>query len=164
MISIVSSVTSNNVIGLNNNLVVHDSFDLFIFKQITQDKPVIMGRKTQESLPKGYLPNRTNIVVSSTKTDIPNCKVAPSLQEALNLVDTTNQDVFIIGGYSLFKEALDNKLVDRIYLTKFFLSKEGDTFFPTIPTKYSLVSNYDFYRPINGEYVLVNLETYKLDK
>ena len=63
MIALISSVTSNNIIGLNNDLVIHDPFDLFLFKQITQNKPVIMGRKTQESLPKGYLPNRTNIVV-----------------------------------------------------------------------------------------------------
>ena len=67
-----------------------------------------------------------------------------------------------MGGYSLFKEALDHELVDRIYLTRFFVEREGDTFFPTIPTKYSLVSNYDYYRPISDRYILVNLEIYKL--
>ena len=82
MISIIVAVAANGVIGDNNSLLWHISEDLRNFKRITSGHPVIMGRKTFESLGRP-LPNRTNVVVSRTATAIDGCRVAASLDEAI---------------------------------------------------------------------------------
>ena len=87
-----------------------------------------MGRKTFHSLPKGALPNRRNIVLSRTETDFPNCDVYSSLEEALNHIGAEEQ-AFIIGGASLYKEAL--AIADRLYLTEIAATPpQADVFFP----------------------------------
>ena len=87
-INIIAAVAANRAIGYQNDMVYFISEDLKRFKQLTTGHTVIMGRKTFNSLPKGALPNRRNIVLSRTETDFPNCDVYSSLEEALKHIGT----------------------------------------------------------------------------
>lgn len=126
MISIIVAVAANGVIGDNNSLLWHISEDLRNFKRITSGHPVVMGRKTFESLGRP-LPNRTNVVVSRTVTEIEGCRVAASLDAAIAMFPE-DEEVFIIGGAQIYAQALDS--ADKIYLTRVEHDYEGDTSFP----------------------------------
>lgn len=126
MISIIVAVAANGVIGDNNSLLWHISEDLRNFKRITSGHPVVMGRKTFESLGRP-LPNRTNVVVSRTVTEIEGCRVAASLDEAIAMFPE-DEEVFIIGGAQIYAQALD--AADKLYLTRVEHDYEGDTSFP----------------------------------
>lgn len=126
MISIIVAVAENGVIGDKNALLWHISEDLKYFKSVTSGHPVIMGRKTYESLGRP-LPNRTNVVVTRQAVEIPGCTVAHSLEEAVALF-AADEEVFIIGGAQVYAQALP--LADRFYLTRVFHAYEGDTRFP----------------------------------
>lgn len=126
MISIIVAVAENGVIGDQNTLLWHISEDLKHFKALTTGHPVVMGRKTYESLGRP-LPNRTNVVVSRQQIEIPGCTVVHSLEEALVLFPA-DEEVFVIGGAQIYEQALP--LADRFYLTRVFRSYEGDTRFP----------------------------------
>ncbi len=114
MISIIVAVASNGVIGDKNTLLWHIREDLQHFKALTTGHPVVMGRKTYESLGRP-LPNRRNIVVSRQEIAIAGCEVVHSLTEALALF-AAEEEVFIIGGAQIYAEALP--LADRFYLTR----------------------------------------------
>jgi len=87
-----------------------------------------MGRNTFESLPKGALPNRRNIVISRTQTDFPGCDCYKSLEEAISNC-SDSEDVYIIGGASVYEQAI--KIADRLCLTEINDTPEdADTFFP----------------------------------
>ena len=127
-LNIIAAVAANRAIGYRNDVVYFIREDLKRFKQLTTGHVVIMGRKTFHSLPKGALPNRRNIVLSRTETDFPNCDVYSSLEEALNHIGAEEQ-AFIIGGASLYKEAL--AIADRLYLTEIAATPpQADVFFP----------------------------------
>lgn len=97
-IALIVALDGQNGIGRKGDLLCHLPDDLKHFKQITTGHVVIMGRKTYASLPKGALPNRTNIVITSqAREDFPGCKVARSVEEALSLC-SGQEKVFIIGG------------------------------------------------------------------
>lgn len=140
IVSIIVAVDENNAIGKDNNLLCHLPNDLKHFKAVTEGYPVIMGRKTFESLPKGALPNRRNIVITHNKDlHFEKCEMAESLEKAIELCKDESQ-LFIIGGGTIYKEAMD--VADRIYLTRIHHSFEGaDTFFPYInPNEWKEVS------------------------
>lgn len=127
------------VIGQNGGIPWQIAQDLKWFKRNTLDQTVVMGRKTWDSLPLKPLPNRRNIVVSKSWTDsmsYPNIyvDVYPSLSTVLDEFTkgllTENKDIWIIGGGSLYKEALEKDIVDAMYLTYIDQEIEGDTFFP----------------------------------
>ena len=126
MISIIVAVARNGVIGGGNTLLWHISEDLKRFKALTTGHPVVMGRKTFESLGRP-LPNRTNVVVTRQHIEIPVCTVAGSLEEALALFPA-QEEVFVTGGGQIYAQALP--LADRIYLTTVMRDYEGDTRFP----------------------------------
>lgn len=126
MISIIVAVARNGVIGGGNTLLWHISEDLKRFKALTTGHPVVMGRKTFESLGRP-LPNRTNVVVTRQHIEIPGCTVAGSLEEALALFPA-QEEVFVTGGGQIYAQALP--LADRIYLTTVMRDYEGDTRFP----------------------------------
>ena len=126
MTSIIVAVAQNGVIGDRNALLWHISEDLKHFKALTSGHPVVMGRKTYESLGRP-LPNRTNVVISRQELEIPGCRVVHSLDEALALFPE-EEEVFIIGGAQIYAEALPR--ADRFYLTRVFHDYEGDTHFP----------------------------------
>ena len=127
MVSIIVSVAKNGVIGDKNSLLWHISEDLRFLKRTTSGHPVIMGRKTYESLGRP-LPNRTNVVISRTTTAIEGCTVARSLEEAVAMFPH-DEEIFIIGGAQIYALALD--IADRIYITRVEHEYEGDTSFPT---------------------------------
>lgn len=126
MISIIVAVAENGVIGDQNALLWHISEDLRRFKTLTTGHPVVMGRKTFESLGRP-LPNRTNVVISRQELAIAGCEVVHSLDEALALFPA-DEEVFIIGGAQIYAEALP--IADRFYLTRVGHAYEGDTRFP----------------------------------
>ena len=122
-------------IGSNNTIPWHNSSDLKWFKETTTGHPVIMGRKTFEAIG-NPLPERTNVVVSRSKDlwqDKVGIRVCDSLESAIAFAKTIDNEIFIIGGASIYKYALDNNLVDKLYVD--FLSeevKDADSFFPDL--------------------------------
>lgn len=127
-LSLIVAMTKNRVIGLDNQMPWHLPVDLAWFKQNTLGKPVIMGRKTFESIGKP-LPKRRNIVLSRTAVAIDGVEIVTSLEQALALVKDETE-VMIIGGGQLFAEMIVR--ADRLYLTEIDTILEGDTYFPVI--------------------------------
>lgn len=127
-INIIAAVARNRAIGYNGDMVYFIKEDLRRFRQLTTGHTVIMGRRTFHSLPKGALPNRRNIVLSRTETNFPGCNVYTSLSEALKYI-ADNEEAFIIGGASLYKEGL--AVANRLYLTEIdAVPPHADVFFP----------------------------------
>ena len=129
-ISIIVAIAENFAIGKNNDLLFHLPNDLKRFKQITLGKPVIMGRNTLLSLPKGPLKNRRNIVIS----DIPNdhfegCEMTTSIEGAIELVKN-EEESFIIGGGMIYRQFYP--LAGKLYLTLVHQPFDADIFFPEI--------------------------------
>lgn len=130
MIHLVVAKSDNNVIGQDNQLIWHLPNDWKHFKEITTGHPIIMGRKTFESIGRA-LPNRTNIIITRNKNySIENTKVAHSLNEAIEIAKKIDEDIFIIGGGKIYEQALD--LVDILEVTEVHENFEGDTYFPEI--------------------------------
>ena len=130
MLSIIVAVNKNLGIGFENKLLYWLPNDLKRFKALTTGHPIIMGRKTFESLPKGALPNRRNIVLTHQDLHFEGAETFHTLEEALATCDA-NDEAFCIGGASLYKEAM--KLADRLYITEIDdAEKEADVFFPAI--------------------------------
>lgn len=126
-ISIVAAMSENHVIGKNNTLPWYLPADLRHFKEITLGKPVIMGRKTYDSIGKP-LPLRPNIIVShNSNLVIPGCTVVHSLNSALTAANNSDE-VMIIGGAKIYAAGL--ALATHLYLTIIHHYFEGDTFFP----------------------------------
>lgn len=130
MLTIIVAASENNVIGKDNDLLWHLPIDFKRFKQLTTGHPIIMGRKTFDSLP-GILPKRPHIIISR-KNDlfIEKCTVVGSLENAVAVAYKNDTQPFIIGGGEIYKEAL--KIADKIEITRVHTTIEGDTFFPKI--------------------------------
>lgn len=127
-ISIIAAVARNRAIGQGNKLIYWLPDDLKRFKSLTTGHTIIMGRKTFGSLPKGALPNRRNIVLTRKGGTFAGCEAYSSLQEALHHC-AADEEVFIIGGASVYAEALP--LADRLCLTEVDnVPDEADAFFP----------------------------------
>jgi len=129
--SLIVAVSDNNVIGKNNTLPWHLPADLAYFKKTTSGKPVIMGRLTYESIGRP-LPNRLNIVISTTNPSLPEgVLVFSSIQEAMSHLNTINtEEAFIIGGNRLFADAVNH--IDNMYITRVHATVDGDVFFPEV--------------------------------
>lgn len=128
-ISIICALAlKNRAIGKDNKLLWDLPADLIRFKEITSGHPVVMGQKTYESIGRP-LPNRTNIIVTLDKEfKADNCKVFYSIPDAIEFAKTIDDEIFIIGGGSIYKQTID--LADRLYLTLVEGDFEADTFFP----------------------------------
>ena len=143
MISIIVAIAENLALGKNTDLLWHIPADLKRFKQITSGHPVIMGKRTWESLPRRPLPNRRNIVI----TDIPGeqiegCEAVYSIGEAIAKCNADEEN-FIIGGASVYRQFLPH--ANRLYLTFVKKSFEADVFFPEIDfSQWKLISKEDF--------------------
>jgi dihydrofolate reductase len=137
LISIIVAMAKNNVIGKNNDMPWgYLPEDLKYFKQITLNKNIIMGRKTFESIGKP-LPNRLNIIISKTMSkktnNDKNVIIVSSLKEALSLnKNNKEEEIFIIGGGQIYKEAIENNIIDNFYISFIEAEFKGDTFFPSI--------------------------------
>jgi dihydrofolate reductase len=129
-ISIIVAIAENFAIGKSNDLLFHLPNDLKRFKQITMGKPVIMGRNTLLSLPKGPLKNRRNIVISDIPDDyFEGCEMTSSIVAAIDLVKNEDES-FIIGGGMIYRQFYP--LAEKLYLTLVHKPYEADTFFPEI--------------------------------
>lgn len=128
-ISAIVAMSENQVIGKNNKLPWHLPADLKHFKKITMGHPILMGRKTYESI--GHpLPGRCNVVITRDAEFIaPGCVTANSIETALSSAGYSNE-IFVIGGSALLEQMLPR--VERLYLTKIHHHFEGDVFFPEI--------------------------------
>lgn len=139
IISIIVAMASNRVIGRDNRLPWHLPADLKHFKAVTMGKPMVMGRRTWESLP-GLLPGRRHIVITRNEHySAEGAELAHSLEQALAVAGEV-EEVMIVGGAKLYAQALP--LADRLYLTLVDIEVEGDAFFPPIDeTDWKEVSN-----------------------
>jgi dihydrofolate reductase len=133
-ISIIVAIDQRRAIGYKNQLLFHLPADMKRFKELTTGNTIIMGRHTFESLPKGALPNRRNIILSTQgETQYDGAECYQSLEEALNHCNETDK-VFVIGGASVYRQAINiaNELdVTEIHST----ALNADTFFPEINHK-----------------------------
>lgn len=131
-IAFVVAVARNGVIGAKGDLPWRISSDLKRFKQITMGKPVVMGRKTWESLPKRPLAGRLNIVITRDRNyEAPGAVVVASVAAALTAArQTTPEEICVIGGSEIFRQFLP--IADRLYLTEVDLTPEGDAVFPPL--------------------------------
>jgi len=133
MISLIAALASNRTIGKDNELLWHLPEDMRHFRETTRGKPVIMGRKTWESLPESFrpLPGRHNIVVSRDPAyQASGATLASSLADAVAQAADADE-VFVIGGAQLYRQALP--LASRLYLTEIEQDFDGDVFFPEVP-------------------------------
>lgn len=127
-INIIAAVARNRAIGKENKLIYWLPNDLKRFKMLTTGHTIIMGRKTFESLPKGALPNRRNIVLSRKERNYAGCECFGSVEEALSHC-REDEEVFVIGGDSIYKQTLP--LADRLFLTEVNdTPADADSFFP----------------------------------
>lgn len=130
---IIAAVSLNNVIGKDGNIPWHSKEDFKHFKNTTMGYPLIMGRKTFESLGKP-LPGREHLVVtrnSNYKTEFEKVKIFSSLDEAISFTEKLNTEkIFIIGGGEIYKAAI--KYADILIISRMKINVEGDTYFPPI--------------------------------
>lgn len=167
-LSLIVATAKNNAIGRNNELPWHLPQDLKYFKSVTLGKPVIMGRKTFESIGKP-LPGRTNIVVTRQKNwSVAGVLVAKSVEEALEIAQqfrgeqsSLAEEVMVIGGAEIYRHALP--IADRVYLTKIDIDVEGaDAFFPELPPEqWALVSELAGEEGANFKHAFLTFEKQK---
>ncbi|MDJ1470153.1 dihydrofolate reductase [Cytophagaceae bacterium DM2B3-1] len=133
-ISIIAAFTENRVLGKDNQLIWHLPEDLKNFKRLTSGHPIIMGRKTFESLGRP-LPNRTNIIITRNPDyQATGCMIVSSLEEAIQkATNIDREEVFVIGGGEIYTQALP--LADTMYLTHVHTTLEGDTLFPVFSSQ-----------------------------
>ena len=129
-ITLIAAIGKNNELGKDNNLLWRIKEDLKFFKENTIGKTILMGSKTFYSLP-GLLPNRKHVVL--TKQDLkidPSVVILRSVEEALQYIESLNEEVMIIGGGQIYKEFIDYS--NKLLITEIDDEKEADTFFPLI--------------------------------
>lgn len=126
MISIIAAIGKNNELGKDNNLIWHLPNDLKFFKEMTFGKTILMGRKTFNSLPK-LLPGRTHIVLSTSNLNIEGIIQFTNIEDALDYIKDIDE-VFIIGGASIYKEFLP--YTNKLYLTEIDATSDADVYFP----------------------------------
>ena len=131
--NIIAAMDFNHGIGFQGSLPWDFKGDLKFFRTMTKTYPLIMGRKTWESLPVKPLPNRENIVISRSNE-------MNSFQKALDYCWNKNQNPFVIGGSSLYEEAIKHPSLDGLFLTLIHGSYDCDVFFPQIPKNIKVVA------------------------
>ena len=153
IISLIVAASANNAIGKGNELPWHLPNDMKFFKNTTWGLPVIMGRKTFESMGNKALAGRVNVVItrqSGWKSD--GVVVANSVDDAMFVVKETDcNEVFFIGGGEIFKEVMPK--ATRIYMTRVHTTLDGDAFFPDIDqNKWRLTSKRDCFADVKHAY------------
>ena len=140
LISLIASVSKNNVIGKGGKLPWHIPEDLNWFKEKTIGHFVLMGRKTFESIGNPLSGRKTIIITKNKNYTPPGIYVFNSINEAINFADKNNEtELFIAGGEEIYRQTIE--ISDRIYLTRIHRNYEGDSFFPEFDAdKYRVVS------------------------
>jgi dihydrofolate reductase len=154
MISIVVAIDSKRGIGKNNDLLFHIPEDFKRMHQIISGHPLVMGRRTFESIGR-VIPNNTSIIITRGDYELPDfvktleekakCMVVHSLEEGIEKAKTAagSDHIVVFGGGQIFKEALEKNLVDRLYLTIVEGDFSADTFFPDYPQFKKILSEED---------------------
>lgn len=157
-ISLVVAYDNNRAIGRNNQLLWHLPNDLKHFKKITMGKPIIMGRKTFESIGRP-LPGRDNLVISSntkwlTKEQLntDNLRVFSSIAEVCDYIENSNySEIMIIGGGEIYRQFLSR--ANKIYLTVVDAEfQDADVFFPQLDDSWHIVSSEQFFKDAKHQY------------
>ena len=163
IISHLVALSNNYVIGVNNDLPWKLKKDLQHFSAYTQNKAIVMGRKTFESIGRP-LPNRKNIIISSTLSSTNEIQIVNSLELAIaeatdwNKENNLFEEVVLIGGGYIFKESIN--LVNKLVLTRVNCDIDGDVFYPSIDfTEWSMISIESFKKDEENEYDFL-VETY----
>ena len=159
-LSIIVARDLNNAIGKDNKLLYNIKEDMKRFKELTTGHKVIMGRKTQESLPKKYLPNRINMILTRTNsgTEIGlnyKIKYINDIEEIISNYLSSDEEVFIIGGDSIYKQFLP--YADKIYLTKIYDVKLADSYFKFNKDDFEIVSEIKQETEKGLKYSFINL-------
>ena len=157
MVSIIVAIAENGIIGDKNALLWNIKEDMRRFRTTTTGHPVIMGRKTFESIGRP-LPKRTNVVITRGDNTFEGCEVAHSLEEAVAMFPK-EEEVFIIGGAQIYAQALS--IADRLYLTIVHRDYEGDTAFPKFDmAEWREISRKEFERgeEYDGAFTFIDLE------
>lgn len=154
-ISIIAAIDENNALGKDNKLLWHIPEDLKRFKDLTSGHPIIMGRRTFESIGK-VLSGRLNIVVTRSSVFVAEgAMIRHSLEEALELAKNSGQDeIFIIGGAQIYRQALP--LTDKLYLTLVPGKHDADAYFPEYP-EFKTVVRHETVETEYGEIEFVDL-------
>lgn len=143
-ISLVVAASDNNVIGKDNQLLWHLPKDMKFFKDTTWAMPIVMGRKTFESIGSKPLPGRRNIILTKQPSiHIPDVLLAASIDEAIQIAESENYaEIFIIGGGQIYAAAM--ALANTIYMTRVHTTIEGDTYFPILDAAWKLAYSIPF--------------------
>lgn len=143
MITLIAAISTNNALGKDNDLIWRLPADLKRFKKVTSRHHILMGRNTFESIGKP-LPNRTSVIITRNNNyKKEGCLIANSIEEAIAC--TEGKDAFIIGGAQVYKQALENNLIDQLDITRVHKEFEADVFFPEIDTTvWKEISREDF--------------------
>ncbi len=151
-ISLVVAAATNNVIGQGNKLLWCLPNDMKYFKNVTWGMPVIMGRKTFDSLGKALSGRKNIIITRQPEWKAENTVVVSSLEEAISVAKKADaREIMIIGGGEIFKMVFEK--ADRIYITRIKANPEGDTYFPVIDAaEWRLVSHDDHLADENNEF------------
>ncbi len=131
MITIIAAIGKNNELGKDNDLIWHLPADLKRFKKVTSGHYIIMGRNTFESIGKP-LPNRTTVIITRNNDYFKDgCLISNSIEDALELAEN-EENAFLIGGAQIYKQAIENNLVDKLDITIVHHEFEADVYFPKI--------------------------------
>jgi len=133
--ALIVAMGKHREIGKDNNLLWHLPKDMKFFKDTTNGHPVVMGRKNWESIPDKYrpLPGRQNIVVSrNTDYTVEDASLITDIGDIKNTIDSEYSTCFIIGGAQIYQLALENNIIDEMYITQVHETFEADTFFPFV--------------------------------
>lgn len=152
LISLIAAVDLNNGLGSNNQLLCHLPADLKYFKEKTMAKPIIMGRKTYQSIGRP-LPGRRNIVISHQLEPVEGLEIVSSIDEAIRLTEDADE-VMIIGGGSIYQQSIT--CADKIYLTIIQNTFNADVFFPEInPAEWNCASETYLSKDENNQFDLI---------
>lgn len=139
-ITLVVAASQNNAIGKDNQLLWHLPKDMRFFKNTTWALPILMGRKTFESMGRKLLPGRLNIILTTQHgLKIEGAEVVHAIQEAMDIANKNDyKELMVIGGGQVYEMALP--LANKIWLTRVHTTIDGDTFFPTLGNEWEKIS------------------------
>jgi len=132
------AVAENGVIGKDNQLIWHLRDDMKFFKELTTGHVILTGRKNYESIPEKFrpLPNRVNCIMTrNANYDALGAVIFPDFQSWIAAFQEDERELFIIGGGEIYRQALEQDIVDEMYITHVHAQPDGDTFFPNFDTE-----------------------------
>lgn len=166
-INIITAMSKNRGIGLNNRLPWNLKKDLYRFKKLTSNNSnnksaIIMGKNTWNSLPIKPLPNRTNFVISKTLSDCSNVNILRSPSD-IKYIYKDFDAIWICGGEKIYNYYIHKPYINKLYITNIYNNFEADTFFPPIPNNYTLYDKSKTYNEIENplSFIKFNYSIYK---